>query len=100
MWSMLWRSTSTSPAASRRARTSRAGPQQQECDDVVLNSACPYRQTGIHFAGTCASKQGDTAMFTNALRHALFIAALSLAWSSPARAVTAEVETGIFCDTQ
>src|SRR6266542_1164687 len=41
-------------------------------------------------------------MLTNALRYALCIAALSLAWPVPSRAQTVEVEveTGIFCDTQ
>jgi hypothetical protein len=39
-------------------------------------------------------------MISKALRYALCIAALSLAWSGPSRAQTVEVETGVFCDTQ
>src|SRR5262245_52168904 len=39
-------------------------------------------------------------MISNALRYGLCIAALSLVWSTPSRAQTVEVETGVFCDTQ
>jgi hypothetical protein len=40
-------------------------------------------------------------MLTNALRYALCVAALSLAWvPAQAQTVEVEVETGIFCDTQ
>jgi hypothetical protein len=39
-------------------------------------------------------------MFTSILNHALCVAALSSIISTPSRAQTVEVETGVFCDTQ